>query len=93
MLHLRVPWASRHPRLALLVGMLRHLVVRTSLIHHHAGLRGHRLMGLLGMLLVWRGSRLLWNRRVRLLLCAIVYRLLVWLRWRLSIHASVLLVT
>lgn len=91
-LHLCVPRATSHALLAMLTmlavlaGVLRHLVLAVR--HHHAGLRSHRLV-LLAMVLVRRRRSLLGNRRV-LRLLAIVHGLLVHLRRRLAIDATML---
>lgn len=91
-LNLLMPWAARHSSLRVLRRVLRNLMLRRGVRHHHVWLRGHGLVGRLGMLAVWRRCRLLGHGSI-LGLRRVVHRLL-WhlLRSRLGIHASMLVV-
>lgn len=83
------PRATRHACLGVLRRVLRHLVLRRRMRHHHVGLRGHRLLRVMRMLGVRRRGRV---RRhglvVRLRL--VVHGLLEVLGRRLPVYAAML---
>lgn len=49
------PRAPRHAGLGVLRSMLRHLILRRSVRHHHIRLRGHGLLRMMSMLCVRGG--------------------------------------
>lgn len=67
----------------------RHLVLLCCMRHHHIGLRGHRMLLVMGMLRVGRGSRLMGHGLV-LRRRLVVHGLLQMLRLRLAVQISVL---